>query len=626
MNNILDLWRNVPHNILQSDDGPSYQYSAIGPDEIRVISLHPGHARDKISLSLESRSAAEAPKRGYAAVSYVWGNPKLNESVQCNERPLSVTSSVVEVLKRLRDHQDSVDLWIDAICINQQDVPERNHQISLMKEIYAKASKVLIWTGQHDSNTFAAFSYLESLSDKKKPKGHDFAEFETRMLAHVSAFIGRAWFRRAWTFQELCLARDAQVLCGEYEIGWATIATAFETLESRGLSQGVFRDAADCLAVSSRFYGKNLAGERPSLSVFLPLTRNLQAMDPRDKIFALLGLAHTHNLLDVGPNYNLSVAEVYTRYARAMIIQEQGLSILSSVMTGYQGKDLPSWVPDWRLPRRTAYLYGFDWPEKADFYNINMGQPGKHVLKPPPGNKLILRGARLCTVKSVYRGNKLIKALMNGESLSAAPVTGWNTFLPLFKRLLDSLSLPQTYQQTGEKPSLALLRTLSTNHLPSPEMITAFVKKTIKSISHYNDTNPRLVSPELKSKLEEAVKKCNQAYAKETDGGVLDLESFLYLCELAIDVLGYKVPKPRLSFSGTIGQRIFGTKTGHSVADYIASMAKTFLHNRIIFKTDNGLIGLGPDRLAAGDQVWDLLGGSVPFILRDASKKQQGKK
>lgn len=177
------------------------------------------------------------------------------------------------------------------------------------------------------------------------------------MHQHVTAFTKRPWFHRAWTFQERCLARDAQVLCGNYQIPRKTIISAFRALESRGLSQAIFGDVADCMMASSRFYASALDKQQPYLSILLRLTRNLKATDPRDKIFAILGLTETSQLNNVKPDYKRSVAQVYTQYANVIITQEQSLSIFSSVLGEYQGKDLPSWVPDWRLSRRTAYLH-----------------------------------------------------------------------------------------------------------------------------------------------------------------------------------------------------------------------------------------------------------------------------
>lgn len=595
-------------NMEAASNTRTYEYETISPDEIRIVTLHPGSG--DICISIARQAIDQSSEHVYAAVSYVWGSPRLSRYIQCNGAPLKVTANVLELLQRLRHKDNPIRLWIDAICINQLDVPERNHQVSLMKSIYSNASQVLIWTGKQDSNTSSVFSWFESIV---REEDAFFREPEKNSFRHIATFINRPWFHRAWTFQELCLAKDAQILCGTHQLPWGTIARAFKILESHGLSQSVFGDIADCMTASSRFYANAPEREHPYLSTVLPLTRKLEATDPRDKVFAMLGLVDVSRLRGIKPDYTLSVAEVYTSCTRAMIVQEQGLSVFSSVTGKAKGQDLPSWVPDWRAPRRTAYLYGYDWPATTNFYELNQHAPIRYQLEPGAGAYLPLDGAHICSITSIHSGTALLKAFSHGHNLSTDPVGAWNSFFPRFIELYRSLDLPGIYPQTGESSQMALLRVLPANHLPGPEMIQSFVTETIdrsrrRARGGMNERIKRYLDDPKFKELESKVK----AGTNAAD----DIDSFLFLCQMALDVLDFKLPRPRGSFFGTSGQRIFGYSVGYDIVDYITSMVQTFLRNRVVFKTDNGLIGLGPDYMAVGDQVWDLLGGSVPFILR----------
>jgi hypothetical protein len=617
MRSYLKPFRRSLGKLLDSEtavDVGSYKYDTISSEDIRIITLQPGNGNEKICISISCQGIAQGDRHPYIAVSYVWGNPRLSKSVDCDGLTLKVTANVFEVLQRLRHAHTATRLWIDAMCINQHDLPERNHQVSLMKSIYSDASQVLIWTGKKDKNTLSVFSWFESVAQEEEEIIS--RESTKDSFRHVSTFINRPWFHRAWTFQELCLARDAQVLCGTHQLPWDTIAKAFTFLESRGLSQAIFGEVADCMTASSRFYVNSPEREQPYLSIVLPLTRNLQATDPRDKVFAMMGLVDTSQLHGFKPDYTLSVAQVYLNCTRAMIVQEQGLSVFSSAMGQFQGKDLPSWVPDWRLPRRTAYLHGYDWPTVSSFYELNHGSTIQHHFKLDAGTHLVLDGASLCTVTSIHSGAGLLKAVRQGQSISADPVGIWNGFFSHFRSLHQSLEIPDIYIQTEESSKMTLLRLLTANHLPEPMMIQSFVQETIEKIDRRAESYGLERYPKIKAYLDDPVFKQYFWKVKARDSAAQDMDIFLFFCQMAMDVLDYHLPRPRGSFFGNVGQRIFGTSQGYDIVDYIASMVQTFLRNRVVFKTDNGLIGLGPEYMAVGDQVWDLLGGSVPYILR----------
>ncbi len=81
----------------------------------------------------------------YEALSYVWGSPEKSRLVSTDEGSLSVTENLHAALSRLRNHFSPRIIWIDAICINQDDKEERGHQVRSMVEIYSRASRVVVW-------------------------------------------------------------------------------------------------------------------------------------------------------------------------------------------------------------------------------------------------------------------------------------------------------------------------------------------------------------------------------------------------------------------------------------------------------------------------------------------------
>lgn len=96
----------------------------------------------------------------YFAVSYVWGDPTLTDSISIGQKRLPITSSCFTVLKKLRHRLKARVVWIDAICINQQDLKEKEQQVQRMKVIYSHAVQTIIWLGESSARTDTAFGYL----------------------------------------------------------------------------------------------------------------------------------------------------------------------------------------------------------------------------------------------------------------------------------------------------------------------------------------------------------------------------------------------------------------------------------------------------------------------------------
>ncbi|KAF1850138.1 heterokaryon incompatibility, partial [Cucurbitaria berberidis CBS 394.84] len=83
----------------------------------------------------------------FAALSYVWGSPSNRERITVNGTDVPATMNLEAALRRVRNTEKVELLWVDAICINQTDIVEKNIQVMRMKEIYTKSARVLVWIG-----------------------------------------------------------------------------------------------------------------------------------------------------------------------------------------------------------------------------------------------------------------------------------------------------------------------------------------------------------------------------------------------------------------------------------------------------------------------------------------------
>ncbi|KAK3697716.1 hypothetical protein LTR37_017298 [Vermiconidia calcicola] len=166
---------------------PEYEYSPLpGRDWIRLLKLLTGTADGSpVIASLEEHQLDDGIVE-YTSLSYSWGRNKdgdasLNHTIGVDGRKLNVTENLHDCLLQLVREDAPPLLWVDAVCIHQADVGERNAQVAMMADIYKRASSLLIWLGQdHDGNEDALA--MEALSAIQA------ADFEDEYSPNMSVF------------------------------------------------------------------------------------------------------------------------------------------------------------------------------------------------------------------------------------------------------------------------------------------------------------------------------------------------------------------------------------------------------------------------------------------------------
>lgn len=191
--------RPEPENSLdlpRSYDYTSFQHN----DQIRLFHLKSGKPDDPVSGFIQIVTVEELPRIKYEAISYVWGDPLDTVTISATNlnqpaRPglIPITKSLNDALRRLR-HPDTVRvLWADGVCINQNDVGERGHQVRIMRNIYEMAKRVLVWLGPDpDGDSDGAFRSIKALLEARTlitmPTG-----YQPWSLARI---LQRPWFTR----------------------------------------------------------------------------------------------------------------------------------------------------------------------------------------------------------------------------------------------------------------------------------------------------------------------------------------------------------------------------------------------------------------------------------------------
>lgn len=384
-------------------------YSAIpidNPTTIRAIRLLAPAEEGGDQLKCEIRAIRLDQRPEYTALSYTWGHPILDSHtssleadvpprIVCNGVALNVTENLHECLAHMScdDFFLGTELWIDALCINQRNDDERSEQVNLMSEIYSSAQRVVVWLGVEDEYTQRAYALMDALAritinQRRRIDPYSLNSTETVALLGdcaaapywdaLSHFFRRKWFTRAWVIQEVILARSASVHCGSFSIPWSSVASVSDVLATTSWTN---RLRLQDEQAGRSYYSlpakidavRRTYNDDPDQVLLYSLirARSFRTTDPRDKVYALLGIEkrslarrilppeispaidtstplRPHALF---PDYFRSARTVYTEAATYILSVSSDLLILAHA----EGSDfrsipgLPSWVPDWSV-------------------------------------------------------------------------------------------------------------------------------------------------------------------------------------------------------------------------------------------------------------------------------------
>lgn len=348
------------------------QYQPLNSEarEIRLLTLLPGSLDSEIRITLKPATFTNDTDISFEALSYTWGSPEDPADIFVGENgyaTIQVTRNLAEALPYLRYPDKPRVLWIDAICVNQQDMDERSSQVKRMANIYSHATRVLIWLGPESDDSSMAINSLDRIASKYhvnwitweiEPVTKDGSWWATpgEMLPlsdeqfwSILNLISRDWFERLWILQEAHLAnRDALVVCGADTILWNSVRKAMFCIRKKPYPSYIYAEFSERLG---HILGVFLQKDVYRFCALIDDTRFCKYTDPRDRVYGVLGLLDEKNQLGIEPDYTKTVNEVYQDAAWKHIESTDTLEILCKVE--YHGTEgLPSWAPDLRRTRK----------------------------------------------------------------------------------------------------------------------------------------------------------------------------------------------------------------------------------------------------------------------------------
>ncbi|KAI0886291.1 HET-domain-containing protein [Annulohypoxylon maeteangense] len=289
----------------------------------------------------------EYTPRSYDALSYTWGDLQKTNEIAVDGQALGITRNLYMALVKLRSPTESRCLWIDAICIDQGNVQERNHQVQMMKRIFSTASSVIVWLGDSDGNVRDTLEMILKCSWSRGKK--NLFNYPKEALQGLEELFKRTWWKRIWIIQEVVAARELVVLLGDTIFPWMMLVNLCRAIQvAEFLLHPMASMIRSCGYQKFTVLDHFRRNKAMPLVRFVHCTQDYQATDSRDKLYALLGMASDVTSDDIIPDYTKPVQEVFLDLVRFMVSNRYDLDIISSGRFVDSNSTTPSWLPDWR--------------------------------------------------------------------------------------------------------------------------------------------------------------------------------------------------------------------------------------------------------------------------------------
>lgn len=549
--------------------------------EIRLLVIEPGSGNDPVRCRMRHINLRTEPAPPYDTVSYVWGDPRIRATILVGGESVDVPVSSERVLRRFRQPHFQRTIWLDAVCINQEDRIERGDQVGVMHQIYGNARCNLIWLGDDDGLTERALYSIESIFNEISRETDDFEKFfdmlyqengveiynsDTAITADVDwesllAFFASPWFRRLWVVQEASLARHNICYRGSLKIPLDHVLKVAQWLRYKrfhlpfeiGTRPGMHHSSFIAQFMERPAH----KGQRIGFCTLLGWLRPFQASEPKDYVYAVFGLFIKIRNEEVPeslkPDYTSPLAATYTAAARYDIADRDTMSleVVRYVFNreyddNSEDPKMPSWVPRWN----------WQWDGKWDANDLGL-------LFRACGNK----NKWSCEVDTEHPDVLTVKGVLVGKAnmvldLATRKVLGDpSQLLALFERARSTVNDSTPTSQPEEKlitSAIALVAGRDWNRIPySPASDAA---EEFSAFESYLTTKATL--PPSMSSSNESTPEQDKLASRYHQALIVGLE------------------------------------------------------NKHFFSTSTGLIGNGPPTMRNGDIVAVLHGLQVPAVLR----------
>ncbi|KAK4119748.1 HET-domain-containing protein [Parathielavia appendiculata] len=653
----------------------SYTYVPLSANikrPIRLLTLLPGPRDADIQCLLTDADldgVGREEDAGFEALSYVWGDMSNTTPIQIGNAISDIGQNLRSALLHLRYEDRPRTLWVDAVCINQDDIDERSSQVALMGDIYTKATRVVVWLGcpccllgtvgpdlssyrreelkeqvVKVERLFIAIKLLgreaavvakegRQVIPKKGDQYEDGTSYELiRKLDPdwAMVFLDNPWWTRVWTLQEIVLAHDAIMCMGSEEVGWDFLRSA--TAHYMALGFAAFSGFWFGNKTNSRLEPLNMVISikemRQSEAVvggdvgdellyYLASSHWRDSKMPHDKIYAVLGFFDKDRHVGIDVDYRFAPANVYHRATRALMERSGNLDVLGFCYPFKVRRvtDLPSWVPDWGSTGNLAAPLMNDAKGKLRTTHASKGSRSNPRWE-DDNMTLIVQGhivdsiTKVGSVKPAVFTDDLIEG--SADHLLKDPAV-----------LAAAESFPATWDDLDpERPIRHLLSEYWKNFKAAAPLAKKLLSEVIGVVSHkecYIEWQD-LIASELKGHPDPNVVfrdilTTSTPYPSGQAETQRRFEQWLKALSSVRRLKGVKLDRISPAMFKTLG---FAAGLWKAMEEDEDSFSTYTLHTvrRRLGITQSGRVCLVPKRAEVGDDIALLRGGRVPVVLR----------
>jgi hypothetical protein len=384
------LSSNVYSDLRSDKPGSDSIYEPLpNQDWIRLLILEPGIFKTSLTCQVKAIKRDQVAGK-YEALSYAWEEDVSYEWYQktekgeyildvnhiiCNGSQVTIGTNLVVALQHLRHRTSHRILWIDQLCIDQKNDLERNQQVQIMGSIYSNASRTIVWLGDDGQNdgpkVFDKLCQLINNWNRAEKAHFRIVDRETgqesifsstgrqtpdqnKLASAIFLPFHRKYFRRRWVIQEITLSNTVDVVWGHSTISWRWMGLAAALLRTQHdgkvrakLAFGVY----NAYLIYELSQTDMLVSARPSFLQLLRLTSRFENTDPRDVVYALLGIPTKDNdpkgEMFLPIDYTVDEKTLNKIVTDKLLTQTRPISFLCNAAFDPHAPSEPSWIPRW---------------------------------------------------------------------------------------------------------------------------------------------------------------------------------------------------------------------------------------------------------------------------------------
>ena len=665
-----------PHN--------SRIYSPLTPNEIRLFRCYKDRSGTYVG-ELKPFPLAKCPP--FSTASYVWGEKEYSDKAV--ELEISTVREIKEEgtewelcteggssLRILKNFEPFLDMvtqhpdfshkewwWIDSICIDQSNVPERSQQVSIMEEIYKRAKRVVIWLGEEveeGSDCRGAISFFRWMC-KVSRQYEDDEIFRAEMRKEeykerwekVGNLLSRPWFTRVWTLQEFILPYGAKLFCGGESLSRSTFKTVMYLVwvcyghDGTLMPRHAF-DAAWNRRRIHQWYGK--AKALPLVASIAYVSDHL-ATDPVDRIFSIRGLLSERDRGIVGaPDYSLALETVYAGLVKRFCEDYGRLDVIcfSHIFNRYSGRgvlrrkdagkreeqsrrdssSLPSWAPDWRAhlqsspvplmvsQPRTPEIGNFG-PLYAKTYTAEYDAPGSSLE-----NQKLIRFSH--DLRELACNGVILDVIDGLGGLEDCETRCASSQCEEIGHAMIQSSHPKNVSSNAA-PATPSSRKDSFGRASCLEIVDTLSRSLVlnRKDKYLTTTAPPHFSSDLQALCfsyhysDPALNPHFKAWYHQNQSLLIRGNPLLQIMREAF-IHSHSSPSLRQSLLDTTQSTLPESDANSFVSRFEDTVRKM---SRRVMVTEEGMIGMAPCRARKGDLVVVLVGCSVPVVLREVGTR-----